>query len=359
MRPRARQLVSSGRLTGRMLAWAYHRGVTGRIAGLWRDALTVLCYHRLGEPAPDRFCGFEPNISASPQSFERQIDYICRKFNPISVSQLNSHLADHEPLPPRAVLVTFDDGYKDNAVVAWPILRARNLPAVVFLATDHIGTNRPFLWDFAAYCFQYTRRDFADVPLLGLVPVGTRAERLAATERWVLQSKSLPASERWPAADLLRRSLAVEVPDDAFSDFYMSWDDARRLASEGCDFGGHTKTHPILTTTVLDDARDEIAGSFERIAAELGRPPTAFAYPNGSRQDFTDDHERAARAQGYSMAFSLEPGPTSLNSVRRHPMSIRRIYIGQKDDMPRFAAKLAGASRLGLLMRSRPFQRAA
>ena len=56
-----------------------------------------------------------------------------------------------------------------------------------------------------------------------------------------MRSKSLPASERWSAADAMRQSLAVVVPDAAFSDFYLSWDDVRRLSSEGLEFGGHTR----------------------------------------------------------------------------------------------------------------------
>jgi len=149
----------------------------------------------------------------------------------------------------------------------------------------------------------------------------------------------------------MRRSLAVVVPNAAFSGLYLSWDDVRRLASEGLEFGGHTRTHPILTTMPLDEAREEITGSHERISAELGRPPVAFAYPNGSRMDFTREHEAAVRQSGYSLAFSLEPGPIALTKARQRPMAIRRIYVGFKDDMPRFAAKLAGAWQFGAFLR--------
>jgi peptidoglycan/xylan/chitin deacetylase (PgdA/CDA1 family) len=339
--------VANGRLAGRVLAWAYDRGVTNRIARLWRDALTVVCYHRVGDPIPARFLGFERNLSASAKNLEDHVDYLCKHFSPISVSELSECLQNPERLPQRPALVTFDDGYKDNAEVAWPILRKRKVPAVIFLATDHIGTSRPFLCDFAAYCFQYTDCTFADVPQLGPTRLASQVDRSAAAERWMVRSKSLPASERWSAAEAMRRSLAVEVPDTAFRNLYMSWHDVRRLASEGCEFGGHTRTHPILTKMPLDEARNEIIGSFRRITAELGHSPVAFAYPNGTQLDFTTEHEAAAREAGYSVAFSLEPGPTSLNAVRQHPMSIGRIYIGLNDDMPRFSAKLAGARHIG------------
>lgn len=337
----------NGRLAGRVLAWAYNRGLTNRITRLWRDALTVVCYHRIGDLSPARFFGFERNLSASPENLETHVDYLCKHFSPISVSELCECLEHPNRLPQRPALVTFDDGYKDNAEVAWPILRKRKVPAVIFLATDHIGTGQPFLWDFAAYCFQHTERNVADVPQLGPTRLATQADRSAAAERWIEKSKTLPASERWSAAEAMRQSLAVEVPHAAFRDLYMSWPEVRRLASEGCEFGGHTRTHPILTKMPADEARHEITASFERLTAELGRPPVSFAYPNGSRRDFTSEHEAAARQAGYLIAFSLEPGPISLNAVRQQPMSIGRIYVGFNDDMPRFSAKLAGARHVG------------
>lgn len=344
--------------TGRLLSWAYDLGVTNGIASLWRDVLTVVCYHRIGDPSSGRFHGFTPNISASPENFARHIDHLRKHFTPISASELSASLDGRERLPRRPVLVTFDDGYKDNAEVAWPILRNREMPAIVFLATDHISTSHPFLWDFAAYCFHHTESTFADVPLLGPTGLRSQADRSSATENWVMRSKSLPASERWSAADAMRQSLAVVVPDAAFSDLYLSWDDVRRLSSEGLEFGGHTRTHPILTKMPLDEAREEIVGSHKRISTELGRQPVAFAYPNGSRVDFTREHEAAVREGGYSIAFSLEPGPISLAEARQHPMAIRRIYVGANDDMPRFAAKLAGAWQLGAFLQRRFARRA-
>ena len=342
--------IRDGPFTGNLLAWIYERGLIDRAIGLRRNTLTVVCYHRIGALAPVPTASFIPNISALPETFERQIDYLCKHFTPIAASELSQFIDRPHRLPPRPVLITFDDGYKDNSDFAWPILRKRGIPAVIFLTTDHIGTDRPFIWDMAAYCFHNTECAFADVPLLGPTYFRTLADRDNATETWLMRSKALPASERWPAAEAMRKSLRVVVPDAAFSGLYLSWDDVRRMASEGLEFGGHTRTHPILSKMPLGEARAEIRGSRERIGAELGRPPLSFAYPNGSTADFDRELERAVRDAGYSIAFSLAPGPSSFAEIRRNPMAIRRIYIGFNDNMPRFAAKLTGAYRLRVLM---------
>jgi peptidoglycan/xylan/chitin deacetylase (PgdA/CDA1 family) len=343
-------LVHVGGLVDRFLSLAHNSGLTGRITDL-RRVLTVICYHRVGNIRSDGFVGFRPNISASPEDFERQIEYVSKRFAPISIVDLVKFIERAEPLPPRPVLVTFDDGYKDNADIAWPILQRRNVPAVVFLATDHVGSQRPFLWDFAAYCFHYTTHDAATVPLLGPRSLRTSSARCAASESWMERSKSLPASERWKAAHTLRRALNVAIPDKAFSGLYLSWADVRRLAAQGLHFGGHTKTHPILTRMPINEAREEIFGSYNSIRAELSQPPLAFAYPNGSRFDFCDEHEALVREGGYSVAFSLEAGPTSLAKARQAPMAIRRVNIGADDNMGRFAAKLAGAGQIAAYLR--------
>ena len=342
----------NGSVSRGLLGWAYEHGLMNHAIGLRRSAITVLCYHRIGSATSSSTSGYIGNISATPENFERQCEYICSHFTPIGVSDLSESISRPERLPPRPIVVTFDDGYKDNAEMAWPILRKRVIPAIVFLVTDHIGTDRPLLCDYVAYCFQQTKRTFANVAPLGPTYLQTSGDRGRATAAWLARTKALPASARWPAAKALRSSLDVTVPDSAFWGLYLSWDDVRRLASEGMEFGGHTRTHPILAKMPIARARAEIAGSHERIRAELGQPPVAFAYPNGSRGDFDVAHERAVRDAGYSVAFSIEAGPMSIAEIRRRPMAIRRIYIGIDDNMPRFAAKLTGAYRL---MQSQPF----
>lgn len=332
-------------VTNRLLAWAFDRGVIDSTVALRRNVLPVLCYHRIGSADGISKTGFAPNFSASPDNFEQQIVYLCKHLSPISASDLKQFIEGRRRLPPHPVLITFDDGYKDNATIAWPVLRKRGIPAIVFVATDHIGNNRPFVWDFVAYCFQTTTCTNANIPFLGETILETTASRNAAAEAWVVRSKTRPASEQWPAAEALRKSLSVEVADSTFCGLYLSWDDVRSLAAEGVEFGGHTRTHPILSKTSPAHARAEITGCYERLEAELGKPPIAFAYPNGSASDFGREHQRAVSDSGFSMAFSLSPGPSSFHEVRRNPMAIRRIHIGLHDCLPRFAAKLSGAYR--------------
>jgi peptidoglycan/xylan/chitin deacetylase (PgdA/CDA1 family) len=262
-------------------------------------------------------------------------------------------LDEGEPLPPRPILVTFDDGYRDNREVAWPIMRDRGILPIIFLATDHIGTGHPFLWDLAAYYFARTQRERLNLPLVGPVNLETIGDRDAHTVAWVEAVKRIPGSERKEALANLSQALDVpSPPEETFQHLYLDWSDVRELAAQGVGFGGHTRTHPILTRVSRDEAEREILDSIGDISAMLGSKPLSFAYPNGSSSDFSQDHEQMVRQCGVPFGFSLEPGPTSLSAVRRRPAAIRRIFVSRQDHLPRFVSKLAGGARIANSLRS-------
>jgi peptidoglycan/xylan/chitin deacetylase (PgdA/CDA1 family) len=319
---------------------------------LSRNRLTVICYHRVLRTDDERFQGYKPTISASQEAFTQQMDYLRANYDPISLKDLVAAVDDGHRLPPRPVLVTFDDGYRDNAEVAWPIMRERGVPVVIFLATDHIGTGKPFIWDLAAYLFARAADASIDVPLIGLTRLATEADRDAATAAWVNAMKRLPGSARSEAISELAKVLRIELPEpDTFRHLYMDWSDVAELARHGVDFGGHTCSHPILTRITVDVARSEIETSIRRVNEAVGRGTLGFAYPNGSFEDYSVTHEEAVAGSGVPVAFSLEPGPMRISELSKDRMRIRRIYVGAHESMPRFVAKLMGAARLSQAFR--------
>lgn len=318
-----------------------------------RSHLTALCYHRVVRASDAGFQGYKPTINASEEAFAQQMDYLRTNYDPISLKDLAASVETGCRLPARPVLVTFDDGYRDNAEVAWPIMRERGVPAVIFLATDYIGTGRPFIWDLAAYLFSIVPETHADVPLIGPKRLATVSERECATAEWVNAMKRLPGAKRTEAIVNLSVALGVDLPDQAvFRRLYMDWSEVKTLALQGVEFGGHTCSHPILTSIPDDEGRREIEESIKHVTEVLGRETLGFAYPNGSSKDFSEAHEDAVMRSGVPLAFSLEPGPMKLSEISKHRTSIRRVYVGAQETMPRFVAKLMGASRLAHSLRS-------
>lgn len=307
--------------------------------------IVVLCYHRVAASTAGVFDGFLPNISADPREFERQMGLIARDYSPIDIARLVAWLDRGEELPDRPALVTFDDGYLDNAEVALPIMRRYGIRPLIFLATDYIGNERAFLWDVVAYCFSSTRKASGRLPLLGHVTLGDELSRHRLVSEWMAACKEEPSQQR---SELLRQlAEATDVPvswTDLPWKACMDWDLVRRLAARDADFGGHTCSHPILSRMPQHEAAEEIAGCFDKLASELGRPPLAFAYPNGSARDFGPGDERAVTQAGFRIGFSLEPGPVGRARLRSRPTAVPRIYIGRRDTGFRFWLKLKGAA---------------
>lgn len=307
--------------------------------------LTVLNYHRIDDPFRVGFDTFRSNVSATPVDFARQMDYVAKRYNVISGAELVDCLKKRRKLPPHAAMITFDDGYYDNYSNAYPVLKARNLPAIIFLATDYIGEQKPFYWDLIAYCFHHTKKTQAEFPHLGLQSWADDNSRNKAMQNWIAVLKRLTEMEKQALVEKLPGILDVSVSADAFTNLMMSWSHARELSENGIEMGGHTASHPILTRISPEDASTELAKSKKCIETAIKKRVLSFAYPNGQSEDFNADLMDRVRDAGFEIAFTLLSGPTRYSTVMKNPFAIRRIFLTYKDTFPRFVAKLTGFGR--------------
>jgi peptidoglycan/xylan/chitin deacetylase (PgdA/CDA1 family) len=300
----------------------------------WRpkddEMLRVLTYHRIADPAatPD----LNPRlVSAVPPVFERQLDHLVRHYDVVPLAAVLA-ASTGAPLPGRSVLLTFDDAYADFATEVWPRLRARNLPAVLFVPTAYPDTALRFWWDRVHACVAHVRSPVLEVPDLGSLPVTTPAERRAAVVAIQNRVKSLPhtAGMQW-----VERVGAVcgEPPSPQRS--ILSWDELRRLAREGCDLAPHTRTHPLLTRVPPETAREEIAGSIADLERECGPRLPVFAYPSGAHDDAV---LRIAGECGIRLAFTQLDGHNAPG--RTPPLRYSRTNITRRTTPPVFALRL-------------------
>jgi peptidoglycan/xylan/chitin deacetylase (PgdA/CDA1 family) len=324
----------------------YQLGFFGGARQIMRRSLTVLNYHRIDNPERADFDTFRPNISASPSEFARQMDYVARNYNVISGTDLVSSIQSGKPLPPKSALITFDDGYLDNYTNAYPVLKSRNLPAIIFLATDFIGESKPFYWDYVAYCFHHTKKTDADLPILGAQIWNSVITRERVMLALVEALKKMPEQEKRNLVAQLPAALEVAVREDSFTRLMITWSQAREMSENGIEMGGHTASHPILTRISLAEATSELARSKQRIEDELNKPVSTFAYPNGQGTDFNPEIIGRVQQTGFKAAFTLLSGPTRYTTVARKPFEIRRIFLGHEDHFPRFVAKLSGLPRI-------------
>ena len=111
----------------------------------------VLMYHYLSSPPADANA-YRIDLSVSPDLFARHLDRIqAEGYTTISLYDLLAYLWEGAPLPEKPVVLTFDDGYRDNYTNAFPLLRQRGMIATIFVLTDFMDEERPdyLTWEMA------------------------------------------------------------------------------------------------------------------------------------------------------------------------------------------------------------------
>jgi peptidoglycan/xylan/chitin deacetylase (PgdA/CDA1 family) len=261
-------------------------------------ALLVLIYHRV-LPSPD------PILPGSEHArrFAAQMELLASCFNVLPLSEALSRLSSGS-LPPRAVSVTFDDGYADNLEVAVPIMQRYGVRATVFVATAYLDGGLMFNDAVIEAVRQAPEHlDLCDLGF-GVMNLPDSRSRRAAIELLIDELKYRPSAERRQRAmEILERSGGV-CPSPMLTTAQV-----RELRDAGVEIGAHTATHPILTRIGAAEAREEMAQSKEVLEGILREPVGIFAYPNGRPcRDYDACHVTLARELGFTAAVSTAWG---------------------------------------------------
>lgn len=292
-----------------------------RLVPARRDGLAVLTFHRVTHASPDVTPGL---LSATPDGFAGLLDAIARHHTIVDTAAVVRRAAGGPALPRRALLLTVDDGYADFAEHAWPALRARGMPVVLFVPTAYPDRpDRSFWWDRLYRAVLRATR--STVAARGReLPLGTPAERARAYRALRVELKGLTHEGLLGRVDELVAHLApTPAATAAARDGVLPWDELRRLAAEGVTLAPHTRTHPLLPR--LDPALldDEIRGSRDDLAAATGAGQPVFAYPSGATSAVV---ARRVREAGFTVAFTTRRGANDLRSADW--LALRRINVG-------------------------------
>lgn len=265
--------------------------------------LPVLAYHGVDDP----------------EGFRAQLDYLLRTRRPVSLDEVLDAAAGRRPLPGRPVLITFDDGERSVLEHGLPILRERGVPAAVFVVAGLLDSDCPFWWTEVAHLVAAGGTARACPGLTGeeMVRVLKRVPdevRLAVIEE--LRATSRDGAPRTP--QLRRRELAV-------------------LESGGIAVASHSLTHPCLSRCGEEKRRAEVTESMRILTEALGRPPRAFAYPDG---DVDGPTARAVEEAGYEAAFLFDHRVGPIRPP--DPLRISRVRVATTASLDRFATIVSG-----------------
>jgi len=278
------------------------------------------------------------------RSFQRQMEYLSRNFNILPLEEALERLRAGT-LPPRAVTLTFDDGTRNLATVAAPVLRRLGLSSAVFLTTDPMDVGGVVWPDRLWLAFARTTESEIDVPELGLqkCSLASTTARGRAYQEAITRLKDLPDSERIALLNNIIATLTPQESNDPGPFAMLSWDDARSLARDAAvALYPHTATHPILSRCDDTKVKSEIVDSCMAVERATGYPPTVFAYPNGRTQDF--DGRAKAALTGHGIQWGLA-GTTGFAHRDSDPLALPRIPIGSDMSFAQFRLLVSGVSR--------------
>ncbi|WP_157991412.1 polysaccharide deacetylase family protein [Caldimonas tepidiphila] len=309
------------------------------------DGWTILMYHRVVNDLADAPFGL--GMCVRRAHFASQIAYLRRNFNVLSLREGIERIARGDPLPPRAVSVTFDDGYLDNMELALPILEAHQVPFTVYVASGGLAEGEGLWYDRVRASLASTSEAAVDTARIGLPGPGRRLSlsrwQREATIRQVLDGLwSLPIREALEIVSRIERVYGT-TRDPVFLAPRMSPAQVRAMHGRGVEIGAHTVNHPNLSLMSQAEAEAEMLES-RRVLEELCQAPVdGFAYPGGKMSAST---VAAARAAGFRHAVTTIKG---INNGRSDVLQLRRV--GMPDNaVSDFKRALGSAMRTGLAL---------
>lgn len=207
----------------------------------------ILAYHSVHPRRRDP-------LSIIPGAFVWQMEFLAtHDFTVVGLKERVEGMVDRRPLPSKSVILTFDDGYLDNYVYAYPILRRLGFPATVFVITRLVGTDEILEPHLSMCSYGGTREDYR----------------------------------------------------------ILGWQEIQEMGGERVTFGSHSVTHPWLTDVAPEQVEWEVATSKAMLEKNLGRPVEFFCYPGGR---FTPDIIESVKMAGYRGAVVTPSGPGVVDS---------------------------------------------
>src|SRR6185295_8232480 len=210
---------------------------------------------------------------------------------------------------------------------AYPVLRRHAVPATLFVVSQ-FAAGKLWLWpDLIQYALEHSKRrelSFDLGPVRGQWNLERQEDRFQAWSDIADYCLTLGPEATRDLTTALLAAVEVEATSSPPPELRAaSWDQLREMAAGGIEIGSHTRTHPRLALLSEEDLRREIGGSKRDIEAEISRPVTSLAYPNGRDEDFDDRCKRELAAAGYSFAVAGYYGPDVLGDI----FAIKRLPI--------------------------------
>jgi peptidoglycan/xylan/chitin deacetylase (PgdA/CDA1 family) len=271
-----------------------------------RPGVAILGYHRVSDAKPDSL-----GLSVSPAHFRAQLAAISRLAQPLRLADVARSLASGH-VPPRGLVLTFDDGYADNLHTALPLLEEHRIPATIFVTSGNRGGE--FWWDRLARAVD-----------------GTDAS--SDTYRIAAELERLPEPQR---EERLRRLEGTNGPGPPAVYRSLTEEELQRLAASPLvDIGAHGESHAPLPRLARARQGEETRNSRLELERLIGRPVQSFAYPHGA---ISPETVEVVRESGFNVACCSK---SDVATARSPMLALPRLWVRNLDGV-RFERWLRG-----------------
>ena len=282
------------------------------------DALTVFMFHRVLPRESAAYAAAEKEFTFSVEGFGRCLDFIGKHYQVVTALQVKEALSGGARLPACPALITFDDGWRDTLVHACPQLRARNMKALVFLATEILESRSPQWWqDMLVRILEQPAQAQQLMQRLGLAGEQAQARSRELDHAVAGAVASLPLTERLAL-------LADFLPPAELEAQMLSAPEVQAADRTCIEFGAHGHTHAPLTT--LPRPEQELQQSHALLAALQPRV-SSMSFPHGA---YTDAIVAQAAASGFRLSFTSDPALLDLKQPG-DGQGIGRIHVPENE----------------------------
>jgi len=294
--------------------WLYRSGILTlyhRIRN--RKTLTVIMFHRVLDPADPRWTTCDPDYTISANLFRQCLELFVKHYTIVSLDDVLSANERAKLLPPRSMLLTFDDGWQDNFEYALPILKRMRLPAVLFVVAEAVNRSSAYFQEQLVAAWRRGSlgakevRSMSELAGIALAPSADTAD-IAVLRRLVSALESLDSGKRREILDQFHFILSDNER------YNLSTGELQEMLRAGIRIGAHGMTHTPLTRVA--SVQDEILQARNRLSSLLNESPDSIDTLSCPHGKYDASVVRSALQAGCKLIFTSRP---ALNSALPAP----------------------------------------
>lgn len=300
-----------------------------------KDKAIILMYHGISEKNITSLENFDGK-HVHRKLFEKQIVYLKKHYNIISLNKYIKSVNGTKKLPKNPVILTFDDGYRNNFTVLLPIIRKYVFPAIIYLPTKQIGT-KIIHSNASIVSFLISNTKKKDIELKvgnrnNFYDLRSKKKKLKSIIIILKKLNSLSKNEVKYVLNQIKKQTAIKLPRNDDNLFLMSWKEVMELNNfkQYMSFGSHTLTHPNLTKLTASEIKKELKSSKEELEMIFGTKIQHLAYPYGYYNNYVSE---ISKDVGYSSGVTTEYG---YNRKGTSLFKLKRIAVSNNNNMAFF-----------------------